>query len=67
MIKKKILILASLVAMFTSCSKDEGDRKGDSIVDEWIPIKIVRAGVDTPIDNCNRQTKVIITNNHFTY
>ena len=31
---KKILILASLVAMLTSCSKKEGNRKGDSIVDE---------------------------------
>ena len=67
-IMKKIFILASLVAVFTSCSKYEaGDRKGDSIVDEWIPIKIVRAGVDTSIDDCNRQTKVTITTRHFTY
>ncbi|EGD33376.1 lipocalin family protein [Capnocytophaga sp. oral taxon 338] len=65
--KKNFLILASLVAIATACSKSEGERTGTSIVDEWVPIKIVRQKVETPINSCNKQSKVIITKNHFTY
>ncbi|WP_460484233.1 lipocalin-like domain-containing protein [Capnocytophaga sp. HP1101] len=56
-----------ILLAFTLFACKDDEKTGDSIIGEWQAVKIVTGGVDTPIDNCNGQTRLVITNDRFTY
>jgi len=61
---KNILFILSAFMLF-ACKDD--DKTGNSIIGEWQAVKIVTGGVDIPIDNCTGQTRLLITDDRFTY
>ena len=63
---RNILFILSAFMLF-ACKDDDNEKTGDSIIGEWQAEKIVSRGVDIPIDNCSKQTRIIITNSRFTY
>lgn len=61
---RNILLILLAFTLF-ACKDDE--KTGNSIIGEWQAVKVVRGGIDTPIDNCSGQIRLVITDKRFTY
>lgn len=68
---KKGIVFLSLLLIFISCKKENNETPtptpADPIIGEWVAEKVVWGLKDIPLDNCIKQIKVIITENHLTY
>lgn len=63
--KKVLLLMSAALIGLASCSKDE--KEEDPIVGEWVIEKIVWSAKVTPLDECNKNMKVVITDKHIAY